>query len=201
MQKGLANKGLANLLVNLTVEMQGKMSALLTKLDADNSGALDVNYSITLAVDESFAPTDQGTDAPYKASWRRALRSALKHKRAADEILDVIDELQVVYNALLLKLDSQTGTLTDTNFASLLTISPLTGETELVGANRASLQRILEVSIAHKNIANSFYLALLGLQEQINGTLAQLDIDGSLPAAALLGNYSPLQNNILDPDV
>ena len=57
--------------------------------------------------------------AQNKAKLRAILRSSLANKSKADELLDAVIELQTKFDALLAKLDSDTG-VTDTNYNALL---------------------------------------------------------------------------------
>lgn len=60
-----------------------------------------------------------------KAKLRAILRSSLANKRAADEVLNAIMELQSQMNALLAKLDVDTG-VASTNYAATLSVHPIT---------------------------------------------------------------------------
>ena len=44
----------------------------------------------------------------HKASMRKALRSALSHKKLADQLLDNMVATQSAFNAVLVKLDAAT---------------------------------------------------------------------------------------------
>jgi len=54
-----------------------------------------------------------------KASLRKKVRSALANKEAADDILEAINKLQTTLNAILVKLDADTG-VTDTDYSDSL---------------------------------------------------------------------------------
>jgi len=125
MQKALAHKGLANLLLEALVDLQSQMNQCLTKLDADNAASLDVDYNTLEIVSNSIDGDESGLNAGHKATWRRSLRSVLKHKGIADEILDSIEELQTAFNLCLAKLDAEAGTLDDANYESLFAINAI----------------------------------------------------------------------------
>ena len=59
-----------------------------------------------------------------KAKLRAILRSSLANKRADDEVLNAIMELQSQMNALLAKLDADAG-VTDVNYAATLSVHPI----------------------------------------------------------------------------
>lgn len=60
----------------------------------------------------------------HKAKLRAILRSSLASKRGADELLNAVIELQAQMNALLAKLDADTG-VTDTDYESTLATTPI----------------------------------------------------------------------------
>jgi hypothetical protein len=62
--------------------------------------------------------------AQNKAKLRSVLRSSLANKKKADELADAVIELQNKLNALLVKLDSDTG-VTDVDYGSTLTTSKI----------------------------------------------------------------------------
>lgn len=66
----------------------------------------------------------QDGNGQYRAKLRVILRSALASKRGANELLDAIIELQAQHNALLAKLDVDTG-VNSTNYASTLAVEPI----------------------------------------------------------------------------
>ncbi len=58
----------------------------------------------------------QTRNSPYKASIRTSFRRMLRNKGIADELIDLMVELQVQMNATLAKLDADTG-VADTNYS------------------------------------------------------------------------------------
>lgn len=61
-----------------------------------------------------------------KAKLRAILRSALAHRRGADELLDAVIELQSQMNALLVKLDADAGdTGGDSDYEATLAVTPI----------------------------------------------------------------------------
>ena len=59
----------------------------------------------------------------HKASLRDILKSALASKRGANELMDAVVALQATMNALLDKLDADTG-VTDTDYVATLAVKP-----------------------------------------------------------------------------
>ena len=59
-----------------------------------------------------------------KAKLRTILRSSLASKRAADELLNAVIELQAQMNALLAKLDADAG-VTGINYEETLAVAPI----------------------------------------------------------------------------
>ena len=66
----------------------------------------------------------QGEKGPYREGLRRTLEVSLANRKAADDLLDAIVELQSCYNALLAKLDADAGVV-DTDYESSLEVTPV----------------------------------------------------------------------------
>ena len=59
-----------------------------------------------------------------EAKLREVARNSLANKKRADELVDAVIELQGKVNALLAKLDADTG-VASTNYAATLTVSEI----------------------------------------------------------------------------
>lgn len=198
----MANKGLANLMLDSLSEMQAQFNSLMDKLDADNTASLDTDYEATLEVTSNLVDgQDASTDAPYKAKWVGVLRSVLKHKGMADETLDALEEAQVAFNALLVKLDAEGGTMNDTDYESTLAVADVEAdESQADGPHKASYRRVWEMAMANSRVSDAFVDGLSGMQAALNDALAQLDVDGGGATGALTGLYVPFKVTPLDPE-
>lgn len=185
-------------------ESQSKFNALMDKVDADNTASMDTDYVSSLKLDNSFAPDADGSDAQHKASFRASLRSALRHKKLADELIDSMEELETAFNALLTKLDAEGGTLNDVDYESSLKIDPVKPDADEEGSDaqhKASLRVSLRNALAHSKLADEILEAMAGVQEQFNKALKQLDVDAGGATGALTGLYTPFKvSSVLDPD-
>ena len=162
---------------------------------ANAIGGLDVNYESTLAITSLFEADEAKLPGQYKATLRQALRSALAHRKLADEICDAMEEFQVSLNALLVKLDAEAGTLNDGNYESLLAIPVLDVESEGSDAqHKASLRKSLESALANAHLAGQIMDAIIGSQEAYNAALALID------AGTINGMTAALKVSVLDPE-
>ena len=93
LRSALAHKKLADKILNSIADSQVKWNAVMDKLNADDAVALDTNYSIN-SIAITFDSDGKGSEAQHKASFRKSLRSALAHRKLADEIVDALSSLQ-----------------------------------------------------------------------------------------------------------
>ncbi len=143
----------------------------------------------------------EGSEAQHKSSFRRTLRSALSHKKLADELLDSLSELQTTQNALLTKLDAEAGTLNDIDYESTLGITAVDSDAEGSEAqHKSSFRRSMRSALSHKKLANDILDATTGLQAAMNDALIQLDVDAGAGTGALTGLYTPFKVTAIDPD-
>jgi len=114
----------------------------------------------------------------HKASDRRSLRSALRHKRAADTLLDGLSELETNTAGAAAKVAADTNTTWDTDYEALWAASEtdwdLKGEE---AQHKASLRKVMINSLAHKRLANEMVDAIEEAQISLNAVLAQMDAD------------------------
>src|SRR5688500_13680517 len=184
LQSALAHRRLANELLDSILDTQQKFNAAMAKLDADAALTLDIDYASTLSVTDLFEADTAGS-GQHKATLRQSLRSALMHKRLADEIADALEEMQVAYNALLVKLDAEAGVLNDVDYASTLAVTPIDPDSSLSGQHQSTMRRTLEVSLAHSKLADTILDSIKALQDSFNSALKQLDT--SVVTASMAG--------------
>jgi hypothetical protein len=192
---------MADSILDAVASSQSAFNDLMDKIDADNTTTMDVDYVATQSVDNDFAPDAEGSEAQHKASFRRSLRSALCHKKLADEIVDAMEELETTHNALCAKIDAEGGTLNDVDYESTLSISETDSDSAGSEAqHKASFRRSLRSALSHKRLADEVLDSIIGLQSAMNSALAQLDTDAGGATGALTGLYTPFKVTAIDPD-
>lgn len=197
LRSALSHRRLANELIDGIKLAQDQFNAAMDKLDADSAVALDTDYEATLAIssDEAFEADEQKAGAQHKATLRRSLRSALSHRRLADEIADSVEEAQTAINAMLVKLDAEAGTLDDTDYESTLALEVTAADTNEAGAqHKATLRRSLRSALSHRRLADQILDAIVGLQGAMNSALAQLD------TSSVNGNMAQFKVTAIEPD-
>lgn len=116
--------------------------------------------------------------AQNKASRRRVLRSSLKHKGAADRLLDAIETMTENIAAARVKVAADTDTSWDTDYVSTLGVTELDLDSpQLGGPHRASLRKMLIDKLAHKALGNDLTDVVEESQVTLNLVLAQMDTD------------------------
>lgn len=170
-------------------------NAAMDKLDADAAGSLDTDYVSTTGITTLFEADDVDLPAQHKATLRRVLISSLSHRRLGNELADALEELQVMHNALMTKLDAEAGTLASTDFESTLAVEVTDAEEQVGGAqHKASLRRSLISALSHRRLANQIMDAITGLQTAANGALAQID------TGTINGQMAQFKVDAVDPD-
>lgn len=195
LRSALCHRRLADQILDGLKTSQDSFNAAMDKLNADTAIALDTDYEASLAIDPTFEGDDTGTGAQHKATLRKSLRSALAHKRLADEIIDAWEEFQTAHNALMVKLDAEGGTLAATDFASTLGLEPLDPESALTpGQHKASARGSLQKALAHRSLANDLLDGIKALQDGFNSSLAALD------AGTVAGGHAGFKVDPTNPD-
>ncbi len=195
MRSAMAHRRLADELLDSINDTQSKFNDTMTKLDADSAGVLDTDYEATGAVTDIFEADDEGTEAQHKATLRKSMRSALSHKKLADEIADAIEEMQTSGDALLVKLDAEAGTLNDTDYESSLAVTTIDSDGEGSEAqHKQSLRKTLRSALSHKSLADDIMDAISGLQDAMRDSLVALD------AGSVNGAHAGFKVTPLDPD-
>lgn len=194
LRSALSHKKLADDILDVIADYQSKLNATLAKLAADSTIALDTDYEASGAITDLFDADGESTEAQHKATLKKSLISALKHKKLAEDILDSLEEVQTSYNALLVKLDSQGGTLTDTDFAATLAVSEVDPDAEGSEAqHKSSFRKTLRSALSHSRLADQIIDAISGGQSSLNSALADLD-------SGTLASMASYQVTEIDPD-
>jgi len=195
MRSAVSHRRLADEILDSLADVQAKWNATMDKLDVDTAAALDTDYAATGSISDVFEADGEGSGAQHKASLRKSLRSALKHKKLADEICDALEEMSVAYNTMLVKLDAQAGTLTETDWVSTLGLDVTDSDGEGSGAqHKQSFRKTLISAMSHRRLANEVLDAITGVQGAMNDSLAALD------GGTVNGGHIGFKVSELDPD-
>jgi hypothetical protein len=171
--------------------MQTRMSSILTDTSADATVMGD--YSTGYESVSTISPDAAGTSAQHKASQRTSLRSALRNKGLADDILDSMDELDAAMDYVVSQLVLDIGVAPGTNGSYAEGVVTEDDPSASAGGapHNASRRRSLEVSLCHSSLADAIIDGLVEMQSQWNQLLPLLDGgDGT----------NTLSVSILDPD-
>jgi hypothetical protein len=195
LRSALSHKSVADRVLDQLAASQASFNALMDKLDADDAGSLDTDYVASLEIASPFEGDEPALPGQHKADLRKALQSALAHRRIANEVVDALEEFQVGFNAMLAKLDAQGGTLADTDFADTLGLVAVDPDASyLPGQHKASFRRTLESALANSKLADELSDSFAGLQGSLNQSLAALD------AGNVNGAHAGFKVSELDPD-
>lgn len=119
----------------------------------------------------------------HKASRRRTVISALKHKNAANTMLDVIEGLTSAISTARAKIAADTNTTWDTDYVATAGVTAVDFDSNTVGQHKASLRKILIDKLCHKALGDEMTDILEEAQVTHNLILAQMDADsGTLSA-------------------
>ena len=116
--------------------------------------------------------------AQHLTPKRGTLRSALKHKFAADTLLDTMDGLTSSITTARAKIAADSNLTWDTDYVATAGVTVVDFDSETVGQHKASLRKILIDKLAHKALGNEMTDILEEAQVTLNLVLAQMDADG-----------------------
>jgi hypothetical protein len=169
-----------------TAGTSGATIAVLTQGAAANSTiSTDFVSTKTIATADLLNPDSESLPGQDKSLKRKVLRSVLTHRVLADILLDSIVALQTNANALMVKLDAQAGTLSATDFASTLSVDTIDDMASYHPAqDEAGVRTIMRSVMANKSLADQLLDCIIGMQEGLNGVLADLDAKNTLATAA-----------------
>lgn len=135
----------------------------------------------------------------HKATDRRSMRSALRHKRAADTLLDGLTELAANTTGAAAKVAADTNTTWDVDYVDLWAVSET--DWDAVGVesqHKAAMRKVMINSLSHKRLANEIVDAMEEAQVSMNAVLAQMDADaGTLSIDSV---YEAFRVIAIDPD-
>lgn len=195
LRSAVKHKKLADTMLDSIKNSQTALNSALDKLNADTAIALDTDYEATQALSSVVEFDGEGTGAQHKQSLRKTLRSALAHRRLADEIADAMEEWQVAFNAWMAKLDAEAGTLASTDFASSVGVEVTDADAEGEDAqHKATWRKSMTSAMANKPLADTIMDSISGMQEAMNASLALLD------AGTVAGAHAALKVTEIDPD-
>lgn len=121
--------------------------------------------------------------AQHKQSRRAVLRSALKHKRAADTLLSVIEGMTTAIAAARAKIAADTNLTWDVDYVSTVGVTSVDFDEPTIGQHKASIRKILIDKMTSKRMGNDISDILEEAQVTLNLVLAQMDADaGTLSA-------------------
>jgi len=195
LRSALAHKKAADQVLAAINSLQASWNGTMDKLDADTDVALDTDYVASAAAVTPINADVGIGGAQHKATLRQALRSALAHKKLADEIIETIAESATAYAVMLAKLDAEAGTLAATDWVATAGVSVVNPDDFLGGAqHKATLRVSLRSALANKSLADDILAALSELQTDMNASLAALD------AGSVNGAHAAFKVTVLDPD-
>lgn len=194
-RSAMSHKRLADEILDSLADSQAKWNAAMAKLDADTAIALDTDYAATLSISDVVEFDGEGSQAQHKRSLRESLRSALSHRKLADELADSLEEMQAAHNAMMAKLDAQAGTLADVDWVATIGLAAIDLDSAGTQAqHQRSFRESFRSAMAHKNAADAILDAVSGLQAAMNASLAQLDLGN------VNGAHAGFAVSAIDPD-
>jgi len=113
----------------------------------------------------------------HKSTRRKVVISAIKHKNAANQMLDVLEELTTNIAAARVKIGLDTNTTWDIDYESTLGVTEVDMDAKSIGQHQASLRKMLIDKMAHKRLGNEVADTLEEGQVTLNLILAQMDTD------------------------
>lgn len=115
--------------------------------------------------------------AQHNQSKKLTIRSAIKHKFAADKLIEVMDGLSSAIADARAKVDADANGSWDTDYGDL-SVEVYDFDQKTIGQHKSSLRKILIDKLTHRRLGNAVSDALEEAQVTLNLVLAQMDADG-----------------------
>jgi len=194
----LSHNKLADLTLDSIVNIQKNINIMIDRLDVANPAALPTDFANSkigpVADWGIFKPTnfenpiDEVSRVQQGHGHRQSLKWALLHalydEKVSDKYCEAIDSLQQTHDSLCDKLDAQGGTLSATDFASILGMTILNADAPIQTRSKASFRTWMRSSLSSHQLANEFIDSIVECELAINDILAKLDagtITGVMP--------------------
>lgn len=149
--------------------VQAESADVQAKIAADSNGTWDTDYVATHGT--ALFDTDTILIGQYKRTLREILVNALSHKRLANAVCDLMEEVSVSYNAVLAQMDSDGGTLSDDATYEVWRIvdEDLIAEVDREGGqHKATTLRSLESALSHRPLAKKLIADMREIQDLVN---------------------------------
>jgi hypothetical protein len=118
--------------------------------------------------------------AQHKATKRQSLRSALSHKKLADDLLDSMASMQTRMSSLLTQMNTDGTTMSDysTGYESASTIVPDAAGTQ--AQHKASQRASLRSALRNKGLADDLIDSMDELDASMDYVVSQLVLDNGV---------------------
>ena len=115
--------------------------------------------------------------APHQRTLRQSLRSALSHKRLADQLLDIIKDAQTKWNTTSAKIVADTAIALDVDYNAGDTTAFDFDAQGTLAQHLATLRVSLRSALCHKWLADETIDAIEEFQVALNALHAKLDAE------------------------
>lgn len=193
-RRALSHNALADKSLDGLISIQSSVNAMIDKLSAVTPSTIPTDFADDkigkiaewgelLPATVSYRPDNSSIGHGHRQGLKWALLHALYSQELTEEFLHLIDELQEAHDDLCDKLDAQSGTLSDTDFASSVGMTILNPEKKMPSRSRASFRTWLISTMSSYNMSNDFIDSVMACQKAINDIAAELDAGGvSMPS-------------------
>ena len=185
-RRALSHNKLADKALDGIITLQKGINATIQKIEAATPSTLPTDFStnkvgkiaewgkLLPATGADFAPNDyRGHGHRQSLVW--ALLHALHSQELTEEFVHLIDELQEKHDELCDKLDAQGGDLTDTDFASTISVGVLNPDKKMQSRSKATFKTWMISSLSSYDMTNDYINSVIECQQKINSILAALD--------------------------
>ena len=193
-RRALSHNALADKSLDGLIKIQSSINTIIDRVSAATPSTLPTDFSddkigviaewgVLLPATVSYRPDNSSIGHGHRQGLQWALLHALYSQELTEEFTHLIDGLQKSHDDLCDKLDAQSGTLSDTDFASSVGIQMLNPEKKMPSRSRASFRTWLVSTMSSYNMSNDFIDSVMACQKAINDIAAELDAGGvSMPS-------------------
>lgn len=184
LRAALSHKKLADDFLDNLLATQTRMNDIAGQLEIDGA-VISAGYDTAYPSTSTLSIDTEGTDAQHKASLRTSMRSALRNKGLADDLLDSLDEMDAAMDAATTQLTADAGGAPAAGYVDYKATVDSTEASAGEAPYKASRRRSLEVALSHSALSDEIVEAMQTMQTNWNAIMDLLEAGSGTGAGAL----------------
>jgi len=185
LRSALSHKKLADDFLSDLVSIQTRMNDMAAQLETDGT-IISAGFSTAYPSTSTLSVDAPGTDAQHKASYRTSMRSALRNKGLADDLLDSLEEIDTAMDTAAIQLTADAGVAPAPGYANYKATVDDPLESAGDAPYKTSRRRTLEIALCHSTLSDNIVDAMSAIQTSWNAIMDLLEAGDGTGSGALV---------------